>query len=57
MASAAIAGSASGSMTRQKILNGPAPSSFAASSKSFGIVRKYCRMKKRFTAETRLIRM
>ena len=55
--SAAIAGSASGSMTRQKILKYPAPSSFAASSKSFGIVRKYWRMKKRLVAVTRLIRM
>ncbi len=57
MASAAIAGIASGSMMRQNVLKYPAPSSLAASSKSRGMVRKYWRMKKRFTAEARLIMM
>ena len=54
IATAATAGAASGSMTRRYVLKKPAPSSRAASSKSLGIVRKYCRMKNRFAAEHEL---
>ena len=50
IATAATAGAASGSITRKYVLKKPALSSRAASSKSFGIVRKYCRMRKRFAA-------
>ena len=54
---AASAGPVSGSITFQYVLKCPALSSFAASSKSFGIVRKYWRMKKRLVASTSLISM
>ena len=45
IATAASAGPASGSITRQNVLKYPAPSSFAASSRSRGIVKKYCRIR------------
>ena len=41
-----IAGIDSGTMTDRKTRNGPAPSIRAASSRSRGIVMKYCRSRK-----------
>ena len=41
MATAAMAGTPSGSITRQKVVRKPAPSILAASSRSRGMVRKY----------------
>ena len=51
IATAASAGPASGSITRQNVVKKPAPSIRAASSRSRGIDRKYWRIRKIVVAE------
>ena len=51
IATAARAGPASGSITRQNVVKKPAPSIRAASSRSRGIDRKYWRIRKMLVAE------
>ena len=57
IATAARAGPASGSMTRQNVVKNPAPSIRAASSRSLGIDRKYWRSRKMLVAEIARTRM
>ena len=51
IATAARAGPASGSITRQNVVKKPAPSILAASSSSRGIDRKYWRSRKMLVAQ------